>query len=410
MLKNLTISTAAFLFIFNLNVFSQGQTHTITPNELSGQMNVVSSAVPFLTISPDSRAGAMGDVGVATSPDINSMHWNPAKYAFIENQAGIAISYTPWLKYLVNDINLATLSGFYRIDNRQVIAGSLVYFSLGEIDFRDGNGAPIKQGKPNEFSFDAAYSRMFGDHFSGGVAFRYIRSDLASGTYVNSVETKAGQAFAADISAYYNKKVKLSDRDGKIAFGIDISNIGTKMSYTDGLKNKNFLPTNLRLGGALTVDFDAYNSMTFSTDINKLLIPTPPFYLTNSQGGDSLNADKTRAIKGELSDVGVVQGMLQSFYDAPGGFKEEMKEFIYSFGIEYWYRKQFALRGGYFHEAETKGNRKYFTMGCGLKFNVFGLDFSYLVPTAANNPLANTLRFTLTFDFDAFRKLKEKEK
>jgi hypothetical protein len=406
-LKKITYCTTAFLFIFGLKGYSQGQ--TVTPSELSGQMNVVSSAVPFLTIAPDSRAGAMGDVGAATSPDINSMHWNPAKYAFIETKAGLAVSYTPWLRNLVGDIDLATLSGFYKIDKQQVIAASLVYFSLGEIDFRDGNGAAIKQGKPNEFAFDVAYSRLFGDNLSGGVAFRYIRSDLASGVSSSAgVDAKAGQAFAADISAFYNKKIKLSDRDAKMAFGIDISNIGNKMSYTDELKNKNFLPTNLRLGGALTVDFDSYNTMTFAADLNKLLIPTMPYILKSVKGGDSLDANGNKVLLGKEPDVPVVTGIFQSFGDAPGGFKEEMKEIIYSFGIEYWYRKQFAIRAGYFHEAETKGNRKYFTMGCGLKLNVFGLDFSYLVPTAANNPLANTLRFTLTFDFDAFHKLKDK--
>ena len=403
MLNKLSLSTAIFLVIVSLNGFSQ----TISTAELNGQMNVVQSAVPFLTIAPDSRAGAMGDAGVATSPDINSMHWNPAKYAFAENQAGVAISYTPWLRNLVGDIDLATLAGYYRIDQQQVIAGSLVYFSLGDIEFRDNIGNPLKQGKPNEYSIDLAYSRLFGEHFSGGIAFRYIRSDLAAGTVVSGVTTTAGQAFAADISAYYNKKIKISDKNAKMAFGLNISNIGTKMSYTNELKNKNFLPTNMRLGGSLTMDFDSYNSMMFTTDLNKLLIPTPPYVLQKVTGGDSI-VNNNRVIIGKESDVSVVTGMIQSFYDAPGGFKEEMREITYSFGLEYWYRKQFAIRTGYFHESPTKGNRKYYTFGCGLKLNVFGLDFSYLVPTAANNPLANTLRFTLTFDFDAFSKLKNK--
>lgn len=407
MLKKIIFCIVAFLLIFGLKGFSQGQ--TISTAQLNGQMNVVQSAVPFLTIAPDSRAGAMGDAGVATSPDINSMHWNPAKYAFIETKAGIAISYTPWLRNLVNDIDLATLAGFYRIDNQQVVSGSLVYFSLGEIDFRDAQGAALKQGKPNEFSLDVAYSRLFGDNFSGGIAFRYIRSDLASGTSVSGVEAKAGQAVAADISAFYNRKIKLSDKDGKLAFGMNISNIGTKMSYTDELKNKNFLPINMRLGGALTVNYDSYNTMTFTADLNKLLIPTPPVVLQSKITGEDSLVNNKRVIIGKEPDVPVVVGMFQSFSDAPGGFKEEIKEITYSLGVEYWYRKQFAIRAGYFHEAQTKGNRKYFTMGCGLKLNVFGLDFSYLVPTAANNPLANTLRFTLTFDFDALRKSKDKE-
>jgi hypothetical protein len=407
MFKNLTLLSTLSLSFFSLNCFSQGT--TISTAQLNGQMNVVQSAVPFLTIAPDSRAGGMGDIGAATSPDINSMHWNPAKYAFIENDGGVAISYTPWLRNLVNDIDLATLAGYYRIDRQQVIAASLVYFSLGEIEFRDVNSDLIKQGKPNEFSVDAAYSRKFGEKFSGAIAFRYIRSDLASGMTVSGTQINAGQAFAADISAYYNTKVKVSDKEGKLAFGGNISNIGNKMSYTNELKNKNFLPINLRLGTALTLDLDNYNSLTIAADANKLLIPTPPIVLQKQNGGgDSLDTNGNRVIIGKEPDVPVVVGMFQSFSDAPGGFKEEMEEINYSLGAEYWYRKQFALRMGYFHESPNKGNRKYFTFGCGLKLNVFGLDFSYLVPTAANNPLANTLRFTLSFDFDAFRKLKNK--
>lgn len=398
MLKKLSFYSTSFLILFSLQGYSQGT--SIRTSQLNGQMNVISTAVPFLTISPDSRSGGMGDIGAATSPDINSMHWNPAKYAFVENEAGVAISYTPWLRNLVGDIDLATLAGYYKIDNQQVIAGSLVYFSLGEITFTDNNQAFVKQGRPNEFSIDVAYSRKFGERFSGSIAFRYIRSDLASGTMSSGTEVKAGQAFAADISAYYFKKVRISDKEGKLSFGADISNIGNKMSYTDELKNKSFLPINLRLGTALALDFDTYNSMTFAADINKLLIPTPPIILKDVNNNDS--------IVGKNPDVGIVTGMFQSFTDAPGGFKEEMQEINYSLGVEYWYRKQFALRFGYFHEAQNKGNRKYFTFGAGLKLNVFGLDFSYLVPSAANSPLANTLRFTLSFDFDAFRKLKNK--
>lgn len=400
-LKKLSIWTL-ILLVTGSNAFSQGRTYSKA--ELNGQLNAVQSAVPFLTIAPDSRAGAMGDAGVATSPDINSMHWNPAKYAFIEKNSGISVSYTPWLRHLVSDIDLATLAGFYRIDKQQVVAASLVYFSLGDIQFRDDNGIDQKTAKPNEFSFDVAYSRQFGQYISGGIAFRYIRSDLASGTVTNGTEAKAGNAFAADISAFYTRKIKISGKESNMSFGVNISNIGNKMSYTEELKNKDFLPINLRLGGALTVNFDEYNSITGTADINKLLVPTPPAVLKSYKGGDSLVNDQ-RVIIGKEDDVSVVTGMFQSFYDAPGGFKEEMREINYSLGLEYWYRKQFAIRAGYFHESEFKGNRKYYTLGAGLKLNVFGIDFSYLVPSAANNPLANTLRFTLTFDMDSFRKL-----
>lgn len=399
-----------FIFVCFPTILVFGQ--TITPGQLNGSselsklVNPVETAVPFLTIAPDSRAGGMGDVGAATSPDINSMHWNPAKYAFIDNDGGVAISYSPWLRNLVGDIDLAYLSAYKRVDRQQVIAASLLYFSLGEIDFKDNNGNDIRTGKPNEFAIDVAYSRLLSETLSGSMAFRYIRSDLSTGLSVNGIDTKAGQAFAADVSVFYNKKLSMGDKDGKLAFGLDISNIGNKITYTSDL-NKDFIPINLRLGGAFTVNLDDYNSLTLASDINKLLVPTQPVYYQMVSGGDSTNAEGNKIVQyGKDPNVGIVKGMFQSFYDAPGGFNEELREVTYSVGMEYWYRKQFAIRGGYFHENEYKGNRKFFTMGVGLKLNVLGIDFSYLIPTYANHPLANTLRFTLLFDFDAFRKLK----
>jgi hypothetical protein len=372
--------------------------------------NPVQSAVPFVTLAPDSRGGAMGDAGVATSPDINSMHWNPAKFAFLENEAGISASYTPWLRNLVGDIDLAYLTGFYKLDHQQVLAASLRFFSLGEIEFRNSQGDYIMPVKPSEFAIDLAYSRKFSDKISGAIAFRYINSNLSKGVAVNGVDTKAAQAFAADISMYYVDDVKISDMSGKMAFGVNISNIGNKVTYTTDL-HKDFIPTNLKIGGSLSLDINSYNSMTFTTDLNKLLVPTTPVYYP-----DSTDADGNKVIEyGKNPDVGLVQGIFQSFSDAPGVIqsngkrsvlKEEFREITYSVGIEYWYRKQFALRGGFFYENPTKGNRKFFTMGVGLKLNVFGIDFSYLVPTNSYSPLANTLRFTLSFDFDAFRKLK----
>lgn len=399
----------AFLFfaVFSIEMIAQTNPQ-INPGQLGGKEydlkkwpNPVESAVPFLTIAPDSRSGGMGDVGVATSPDINSMHWNPAKYAFIESDAGFSLSYSPWLRNLVNDINLAYLSFYKRIDRQQVIAASLLYFSLGEINFTDDRGNPIRPGKPNEFALDVAYSRLFGDHFSGGIAFRYIRSDLSTGLDVGDVGTKAGQAFAADASMFYNKDISLGEKSSNLAFGMNISNIGNKITYTSN-QDKDFIPINLRLGGALTVDLDEYNSLTFATDVNKLLVPTRPVYLSQIDGYDS-----TVIKYGKNPNVPVVKGIFQSFHDAPGGFEEELREFTYSFGLEYWYRKQFALRGGYFHENEYKGNRKFFTMGVGLKMNVLGLDFSYLIPTYAHHPLANTVRLSISFDFDAVRRYNE---
>jgi hypothetical protein len=350
----------------------------------------------------------MGDVGAATSPDVNSMHWNPAKYAFIENSGGISISYSPWLKNLVNDINLAYLSFYKKLDKQQTIAASLLYFSLGEIEFRDELGNSIRPGKPNEFSLDVAYSRLFSDKFSGGIAFRYIRSDLSTGIEVSDVATKAGQAFAADASVYYNDKITLAGKDSKLAFGMNISNIGTKITYTSDL-DKDFIPINLRLGGALTMNLDDYNAFTFAADINKLLVPTRPVYWTDVNGQDSIVNNKKVVRYGKDPEVSVVKGIFQSFYDSPDGFNEELREITYSLGLEYWYRKQFAIRGGYFHENEYKGNRKYFTAGIGLKLNVLEFDFSYLIPTYANHPLANTLRFSIAFNFDAFNKMNNRE-
>jgi hypothetical protein len=402
---------AIFIFVCFPTIMVFGQSITTGQlngsSELSKLRNPVETAVPFLTIAPDSRAGGMGDVGAATSPDINSMHWNAAKYAFIENEGGISLSYSPWLRNLVGDIDLAYLTAYKRIDRQQVIAASLLYFSLGEIEFKDNNGGDIRTGKPNEFSIDVAYSRLLSQTLSGSIAFRYIRSDLSTGVSVNNTDTRAGQAYAADVSVFYNKKISLGDKDGKLAFGLNISNMGNKITYTSD-QNKDFIPINLRLGGAFTANLDDYNSLTLAADINKLLVPTQPVYWKTSGGADSTDTNGNKIVQyGKDPNVGIVKGMIQSFYDAPGGFKEEMREVTYSIGLEYWYRKQFALRGGYFHENEYKGNRKYFTMGVGLKLNVLGIDFSYLIPTQANNPLANTLRFTLLFDFDAFRKLKK---
>jgi hypothetical protein len=407
MFNNLTFTTCCFLIFSASNALSQESAAVKAYRQ--GDGNYVQSAVPFLTIAPDSRAGAMGDAGVATSADVNSMHWNPAKFAFTEKQAAISVSYSPWLRNLVNDINLAYLTGYYHISKDQVIASSLRYFSLGEIQFTDGNGDPTRTVKPNELAFDAAYSRLLGPNFSMALAFRFVHSDLSLNETVDNVDTKPGQTFAGDIAAYYSKDLKIQEYNSKLAFGINISNIGSKISYTSG-SDQDFIPTNLRLGSSLYMDFDPYNSLTVALDFNKLLVPTPPIYLQDITGvTDSIGTDGQKVIQyGKNPNVGIITGMIQSFYDAPGVqsngkvnvFKEELEEVTYSLGLEYWYRKQFAIRGGYFHESQAKGNRKYFTLGVGLKMNVFGFDFSYLIPASSNNPLANTLRFSLSLDFD----------
>jgi hypothetical protein len=368
----------------------------ITTGELTGKVNTVTTAVPFLTIPPDSRGLGMAWTGVATSPDANSMYWNPAKYAFAPNDMGVSISYVPWLRKLIPDINIAYLSGYKRIDKNQVIAMSLRYFSLGNITFTDVVGTTTQQFNPNEFSLDAAYARAFSSRFSGSIAFRFIYSNLTGGYYVGGIESHPGTAFSSDVSIFYrNNELRLKDYDATFAFGVNISNIENKISYTSN-SDKDFIPINLRIGTAYTIDFDAYNSLTAAVDLNKLLVPSPPLYYS-----DSVDIHNDPVIKaGYDPNVAVAVGMIHSFYDAPGGLSEELREITYSVGFEYWYAKQFAIRGGFFYEDATKGNRKFFTVGIGLRLNVFGLDFSYLVPVNnQNSPLANTLSFSVLFDF-----------
>lgn len=355
------------------------------------ELNAIQTVVPFLTIAPDSRSGGMGDVGAATSADCFSQHWNPAKFAFIDGKGGVGISYAPWLRTLVPDINIAYLGGYKRIDIKQVVSGSLLYSSLGDIPFTDDFGNIERNFKPTEFAMDLGYSRLFSKYWSGGIAFRFIYSNLTGGTYAGGTATKPGISFAADLSTYYHKAVSYGSKDGDIGFGVNISNIGSKMTYTDS-KEPDFIPTNLRIGTAGSIELDKYNKLSLAFDLNKLLVPTPPKYDLDGN-----------IIDGMDPNVSVPVGMIHSFYDAPAGFPEELHEITYSIGAEYWYNNQFAIRGGYFHEHETKGNRKYFTAGAGFRMNIFSLDFSYLIPLVANHPLANTLRFSLSFDFNAFR-------
>ncbi|MCF8303985.1 MAG: type IX secretion system outer membrane channel protein PorV [Bacteroidales bacterium] len=368
-------------------------------------LNTVTTAVPFLMISPDSRGGALGDAGVATSPDVNSLHWNPAKYAFAESEMAFSLSYSPWLRDLVDDIGMAYVTGYKRIDDQQAIAASLRYFSLGNIQFTNQEGTNIGEYSPNEFSLSATYSRKLGDRFSGAVSARFINSNLTQGQTVGGQETTAGTSFATDVAVYYQNDVRLNRLDGEFAWGINISNIGAKIAYTRGAEEKDFLPTNLRFGPRLTLELDDYNEMSFMFDVNKLLVPSPPIYKTDSVGMPVYDEQGDPVIEeGMDPDVSVVGGMIQSFHDAPGGFSEEMREYNFSVGMEYWYDQQFALRGGFFYEDASKGNRQYFTLGAGLRYNVFGLDFSYLIPTDQRNPLSNTLRFSLSFDFEAFER------
>ncbi len=353
----------------------------------ANSINVVTSAVPFLRISPDARSGGMGDVGIATTPDANSAFWNLAKTPFNANKGGVALTYTPWLKDLgLNDVYLASLSGFYKLDDMQAISASMRYFSLGNIQFTDNLGNDLSSFRPREFAFDAGYSRKLSDKLSLGIALRYINSNLASGT-INGVSYKAGTSVAGDLSIFHTD---IKEDGSGLNYGLTLSNLGSKISYTSDATQKDYIPANLGLGVAYTKVFDETSKMTFGLDIHKLLVPTPPAI------GDSAGLVNYR-------NKGVVSSWFSSFGDAPGGFSEEVKEVQASLGAEFWYQNQFALRAGYFYENPTKGNRKYFTVGAGLKYSTFGLNFSYLVPSGNGvnrNPLSNTLRFSLVFDFD----------
>lgn len=386
--RKLSISLLALLGITSASM-AQIVTPTDPPTSTDGrQGNTITTAVPFLLISPDARSGSMGDVGAAIAPDVNATHWNPAKLAFLKGPYGFSMSYTPWLQKLVPDINLAYLNGYYRLDDRNVIGGSLRYFSLGEIQLVDANQTSLGVYSPNELAVDGTFARTFGDNFSLGTAVRFIYSNLSSGQFFDGQQTRPGTALAADVSAYYQNDQDILGKSATLAFGLDISNIGTKMSYTDGGDLKYFLPTNMRLGTASTFHLDAFNDFTFALDLNKLLVPTPAEY--DSSG---------RIIAGKDPNRSVPAGIFGSFSDAPGGGAEELQEVSISTGLEYWYNKQFAVRAGYFYENPNKGSRQYLTMGLGLKYNIVDIDFSYLLANQQRSPLANTLRFSLLFNF-----------
>lgn len=347
-------------------------------------INVVTTAVPFLRISPDARAGAMGDLAIATTPDASSSYFNLGKVPFNELNTGLNLTYTPWLKRLVNDVYLASLAGYHKLDENQAISASLRYFSLGQIQFTDNFGNPLQSFNPREFGIDVGYSRKLGERTGFGVGLKYIYSNLAGGS-VGGNTYKPGTSVAGDLGLYHNTQ---NEAGQGWAFGAALTNLGAKISYTDNADQKDFIPANLGVGATYTAVMDETNKIMFGIDINKLLVPTPPNL------GDSAGLSQYR-------QKSVVSSWFSSFGDAPGGFSEELREFQISAGAEYWYANQFALRGGYFYENPTKGNRRYFTAGVGIKYNVFGLNFSYLIPTGSGinqNPLANTLRFSLVFD------------
>ena len=370
---------------------------------LKNQLNPVYTGVTSLSIAPDARAGALGDVGVATEPDANSQYWNPAKYPFNIARAGVSMSYTPWLRQLVSDIDLVNLAGFYRIGDYSAVSASLTYFSLGEVFVE--NEITIK---PYEMAFDVAYSRMLSETFSAAIALRYIHSDLQ---YDNTEDMSPGNAFAADMALYYNKYVMAGNRECLLGLGLNISNIGTKISY-DGGATSDFLPTNLRLGTSFLLPIDDYNTFSVSLDLNKLLVPTRPSYSQfleengYDQGDNSYYSEYNSWLDTEgYNDVSPIKGIFKSFADAPGGAVEELREIYGGIGVEYCYNQQFSVRAGYHYEDKYKGNRNYFTVGAGFRMSVFSLDAAYLISTAQSNPLDQTLRFSLSFDMDGLRDL-----
>lgn len=371
--------------------------------------NTLLTAVPFLRITPDARSGAMGDAGVALSPNANSMHFNASNLVFSEEQSGFSFTYTPWLRNLnLDDIFLLYVSGFYKLDENQAIGGGIRFFSLGDIDFTDAQGGSLGTGRPREGEFTAAYARKLGDKLSASLSGKYIFSNLASGLQVNGVDINTASSFSADFGLNYRTKTKLGGYNGEWSYGLAITNIGSKLSYTRDNSVKDFIPANLGLGTALKLDFDDYNSLTFTLDFNKLLVPTPiAKKIADSNGVPVDNPDWDRTGEKGIADYrekSLFSGILGSFSDAQGGLREELREVSISFGAEYWYDKQFAFRGGYYWESSEKGNRRFFTVGAGIKYNVFGIDLSYLVPTSnIPNPLDNTLRFSLLFDFSVFK-------
>ncbi len=405
-MKNLflkmSLLTALFTFILTTGHAQFNLCDENGINQVTGQacVNTIVTSVPFLRIIPDARSGAMGDVGIAISPDANAMHFNPSKLAFAEKDLGVSATYTPWLRALgLTDVYLAYLSGYKRIDDLQTVGMGLRYFSLGTIQFTDENGQPLGSDRPNEFELSVAYSRKLSDNFSAGLAMKYIYSRLANGQTVEDETIRPGNAVAGDLSFTYRAPIEIAGSDARLTVGAAITNLGTKISYTQS-SNRDYIPTNLGIGGGLEYDIDDFNSIHFALDINRLLVPTPP-------GGDPFseeNAGEGDPNVPDYKEKSIIAAALGSFGDAPGGFGEEMRENTYSVGIEYWYDKQFAVRVGHFNEHRTKGNRKFFTVGLGLKYNIFGLNFSYLIPTTnQRNPLDNTLRFSLLFDFGAFQ-------
>ena len=397
------------LFILTLLVLAL----SAKAQDVKNQLNPVYHGANSLAIAPDARAGGLGDVGAATDPDVNSQYWNPAKYPFCISRSGVSLNYTPWLRKLVDDIDLANITGYYRLGDYDALSGSLRYFSLGEV--YESMDADAQSFRPYEMAVDVAYSRMLSETFSAGVALRYIYSDLAF-KGEGSDELKPASAFAADIALYHNGYLNLGGHESQLGWGLNISNIGSKLSYDEG-NTSEFIPTNMRLGTSLLIPFDEYNTLTIAADANKLLVPTRPTmdqyvqHMVDTEGGEAKDYENDYGgyrtwLEGEgYYNVSPISGIFKSFHDAPNGFKEELQEIQWSVGLEYAYNNQFFLRAGYHYEHPNKGNRKYYTVGAGFKMNVFSLDAGYVISAAPSNPLDQTIRFSLAFDMDGISDL-----
>ena len=386
----------AFFIFLNVPVFSQS---TILSGQDTSRRPII-TAVPFLLISPDSRGSAMGETGVATSPDVNSVHWNNAKLAFIDKKYGFGMSYVPWLGKIVDDMSVSYLSGFYKLDQVQTVGLSMKYFDLGEIQLTDNQGLSLGVENPKELSTAFTYSRKLTNDLSIGGSARYIWSNL-TGSISNYSDAKAGNSFSVDLGVYYNKEISLVNRTSELSFGSHISNIGGKITYGSS-KSLDFIPVNLRVGTSLKTFLDQYNSITLAIDLNKLMVPSPPIYEVDINGNYVIDptTNQAKILKGKNPNRSVLSGIFSSFSDAPDGFSEEIKEITISTGLEYLYREIFSFRGGYFLENMDKGGRKFLTLGLGIKYNNLGIDFSYLSTPQNDHPLAETMRFSLSFLFD----------
>ena len=411
----MNIKTTPLILLLVFGLFSASNAQVFDPSkgcvvDNNGECisNTLLTAVPFLRITPDARSGAMGDAGLALTPNANAMHFNASNLVFAEDKSGFSFTYTPWLRNLnLDDIFLLYVSGFYKLDENQAVGGGIRFFSLGDIDFTDPQGGSLGTGRPREGEFTLAYARKLGDKLSASLSGKYIFSNLASGLQVNGVDINTASAFAADFGLNYRTRTNLGGYKGEWSYGLALTNIGSKVSYTRDNIVRDFIPANFGLGSALKLDLDQYNSLTFALDLNKLMVPTPIAMKTLNSDGTLQNNpewDKDGNNIADYREKSLFSGILGSFGDAQGGIAEEIKEVSVSFGAEYWYDRQFAFRGGYYWESSEKGNRRFFTVGAGIKYNVFGIDLSYLIPTSViPNPLDNTLRFSLLFDFSVFQ-------